>query len=78
MSRQFCYLLLSLSLISFAWPALGQRVNHQSSITTSSEQRVRCGRIGCMAVTPRPGCRTVLLGGIRVGNHHKVVCDKKS
>ena len=72
-------LLLSLCLLSFAWPAAAQQQpNYQHGITATAEQRVRCGRLGCFAVTPRPGCRRVRLGGMLAGLNFKVVCDKKS
>jgi hypothetical protein len=48
------YLLLSLCLISFAWPAAAQQLHYRHGVTETADQRVRCGRLGCLAVTPRP------------------------
>ena len=64
-------------LVGFTGLATAQQLNYQYGITQSSEQRVRCGRLGCASVTPRAGCRRVLLGGVFAGNNFKVVCDQK-
>jgi hypothetical protein len=72
------YLLFSICLIGFAWPVAAQQLTYQHGKTDTAEQRVRCGRLGCLAVTPRPGCRRVRLGGQLAGLNWKVVCDKKT
>jgi hypothetical protein len=64
-------------LVGLTCTATAQQLNYQHGITQSSEQRVRCGRLGCASVTPRAGCRRVLLGGVFAGNNFKVVCDQR-
>ena len=77
--RKFIYLMIgaAVSLVGLTDLATAQRLSYQHGITQSPEQRVRCGRLGCAAVTPRPGCRRVLLGGVFAGNNFKVLCDQK-
>jgi hypothetical protein len=70
-------LLFIFCFVSFAWPLAAQQLHYQHGKTDTADQRVRCGRIGCIAVTPRPGCRRVRLGGMFGSNAFKVVCDNK-
>jgi hypothetical protein len=70
------YLLMSLCLISFAWPAAAQQLTPKPGFTEKRD-RVLCGRMGCEAKTfyARPGCRRVQTGGfVGLPGAFKVVC----
>ena len=66
------------SLVGLTSLAMAQQLHYQHGITQNSEQRVRCGKMGCLSVTPRPGCHRVNLGGMFGSNRSKVVCDQKT
>ena len=71
------YLLLSLCLVGFAQPAVGAQIHWRNGLTTSAEQQVLCGNVGCAAVTWRRGCRWVRLGGVHQGTYGKLICTRK-
>jgi hypothetical protein len=67
------YLLLSLCLVGFAQPAVGQQIHWRNGLTTSAEHRVICGPyVGCVAIRLPSQCRWTLLGGVYQGTSHKV------